>query len=109
MAAAALRWSSPADSRHGHPRLHQLLAHGAWRAGRYAEARLHFLHSCDGRGCGEMLAEFHSRRGLPREVDLFVTGTALQLICLRQHVAAASALASYAEKHPSIQRWQFLF
>ncbi len=104
VAAAAIRWSTPQGGRKGHPRLHQVMAHGLWRAGRYAEARRHFLHSLDGRGCGRMLAEFHARRGYRSEVDLFVTSTVLQLICLHQHTVAASALQAYAEDHPQIRR-----
>ncbi len=104
VAAAAIRWSTPEGSQHGHPRLHQMFAHNLWRARRYPESRRHFLHSRDGRGCGAMLAEFHCRRGYPREVDLFVTGTVLQLLCLRHQVAAATTLQAYAERHPAIRR-----
>ena len=71
---------------------------------RYSEARQHFLHSSDGAGCGEMLAEFQFRRGYPGEIDLFVTGTVLQLICLKKHVTAARALVAYTAKHPAIKK-----
>jgi len=103
--AAALRWSDAGDSSgRGHPRLHQLLAHNLWRAGRYAESRQHFLHSRDGRGCGSMLAEFHSKKGYPSEIDIFAAATVLQLACLGQHVMAALALQSYAKNHPAIRK-----
>ena len=71
---------------------------------RYPESRHHFLYSCDGAGCGAMLAEFHQLRGFPREVDLFCAGTVLQLICLKQHVPASLTLEAYTKKHPSIKR-----
>ncbi len=51
-----------------------------------------------------MLADFHSERGLSRELDLFIAGTVLQLLCLRKHIVAAIALKAYAERHPAIRR-----
>lgn len=51
-----------------------------------------------------MLVEFHIGRGYPSEVDLFVVGTILQLICLKKHLVAAMTLKTYTEAHPSIRR-----
>ena len=102
--ALALKWSL-IDKQHpnGHPRLHQLFAYELWRSKKYAESRQHFLHSTDGSGCGIMLAEFHVSNGFPREMDLFVVGTVLQMLCLRKHLLAAITLKSYTESHPSLQ------
>ena len=99
--ALALKWSL-IDKQHpnGHPRLHQLFAYELWRSKRYAESRHHFLHSMDGSGCGTMLAEFHVSNGLNREMDLFVVGTVLQMLCLQKHLVAAFTLKSYTENHP---------
>jgi hypothetical protein len=102
--ADSIKWSTPAGSRHGHPRMHQMFAYYLWQAKRYTEARHHFLYSSDGDGFGAMLADFHSERGVARELDLFITGTVLQLICLRKHIVAATALKAYAEKHPGIKK-----
>ena len=101
----ALRWSMTVDKQHpnGHPRLHQLFAYDLWRCKKYAESRQHFLHSSDGSGCGIMLAEFHVSNGFPREMDLFLVGTVLQLLCLRKHLVAAITLKSYTDSHPSLQ------
>ena len=100
----ALKWSL-ADKKHpnGHPRLHQLFAYTLWRSKKYTESRQHFLHSMDGSGCGTMLAEFHVNNGFPREMDLFIVGTVLQMLCLRKHIVAALTLKSYTESHPSLQ------
>ena len=81
-----------------------MFAYNLWNAKRYQEARHHFLYSCDGAGCGSMLAEFHSARGFSREVDLFIACTVLQLVVLRKHIVAARALQAYAEKHPQIKK-----
>lgn len=102
--ATAIQWSTRPGSTQGHPRVHQLVAHHLWRSQRYAESRHHFLLSCDGQGCGSMLVEFHIGRGYPSEVDLFVVGTILQLICLKKHLVAAMTLKTYTEAHPSIRR-----
>ena len=99
-----IKWSKVAEGSHGHPRLHQMFAYSFWNAKRYAESRHHFLHSVDGSGCGQMLADFHSAHGFSREVDLFIASTVLQLICLRKHIVAALTLQAYTEKHPSIQK-----
>ena len=52
-----------------------------------------------------MLADFQQKRGYPREVDIFIVSTVLQLICLKKHIVAAIALRSYTERHPSIKRY----
>ncbi len=62
------------------------------------------MHAYDGQGCGSMLVDFHTSRGYNREVDLFVVGTVLQLLCLKKHIVAAGTLKAYTEKHPSIRR-----
>lgn len=103
----AMKWSSQVGKETtspGHPRLHQLLAYALWTIRRYPESRQHFLHSVDGGGCAEMLVEYHEARGFQSEVDLFVAGTVLQLLCLRKHIVAAVTLKVYTEKHPSIKR-----
>jgi len=99
----AIKWSSDKrDYPSGHPRLHQLLAYEFWKIKKYPESRHHFLYSFDGRGCGQMLADFHHERGFVREIDLFIVGTVLQYLTLKKHIAAAVALQSYAHKHPKI-------
>ena len=102
--AQALKWSLiDKQNPNGHPRLHQLFAYELWRSKKYAESRQHFLHSFDGSGCGIMLAEFHVANGFPREMDLFVVGTVLQMLCLRKHIVAAVTLKSYTDSHPSLR------
>ena len=100
----AIQWSSSETYRSGHPRLHQLIAHNFWTSKRYSESRQNFLQSCDGSGCGRMLVEFHTCKGYPTEVDLFIVNTVLQYLVLRKHVVAAWALKAYTENHPSIKR-----
>lgn len=105
MKATAIRWASSSEYPSGHPRLHQLFAHNLWSLKRYPESRNNFLFSCDGSGCGKMLVEFHTTRGFPREIDLFITSTVLQFLVLRKHIVAAWALKVYTENHPSIKRY----
>eukprot|EP00095_Tigriopus_kingsejongensis_P005675 maker-scaffold846_size89341-snap-gene-0.11 protein:Tk05675 transcript:maker-scaffold846_size89341-snap-gene-0.11-mRNA-1 annotation:"upf0363 protein c7orf20" len=102
--ASALRWATPEGAAQARPRLHQLVAHALWQGQRYAESRHHFLLARDGSGCGAMMAEFHVRRGLPNEIDLFAAATVFQLLCLQQPVAAAWALQAYAQAHPTLGR-----
>ena len=102
--AQALKWSIDKSNPSGHPRLHQLLAYEFWKAKRYPESRHHFLYSTDGSGCGHMLAEFHSKRGFVREMDLFIVGTVLQYLCLKKHIVAAIALKAYTDSHPDIRK-----
>ena len=100
----AIQWSSTDQYSSGHPRLHQLIAHNLWSSKRYSESRQNFLLSCDGSGCGQMLVEFHTHKGFPTEIDLFIVNTVLQYLVLRKHVVAAWALKAYTENHPSIKR-----
>lgn len=46
----------------------------------YPQARYHYLHSMDGKGCAAMLLEYHVQQGYPSEVDLFITQAVLQLV-----------------------------
>merc|ERR1719347_1595576 len=58
-----LKWSNKdAGSHVGHPRLHQHIAYGLWQSKKYTESRQHFLQSCDGTGCGSMLAEYNQAK-----------------------------------------------
>lgn len=100
--ASSIRWAASQEYPSGHPRLHQLLAYNLWSSKRYSESRQNFLHSCDGDGCGKMLIEFQSSKGLANEVDLFIVSTVLQYLVLKKHVVAAWALKAYTENHPQI-------
>jgi len=100
--SASLKWSS-ADGGVGDPRLHQHLAYGLWAEKEYGQSNQHFLHSRDGEGCGQMLAEYHTKKGLAGEVDLFIARAVLQFLCLKKHVPAATAFHSYTTTHPKIR------
>lgn len=103
--ASCLKWSSQdLCSPAGHPRLHQHIAYAHWEERQYCEARQHFLHSCDGEGCGSMLVEFHTRKGFSSEVDIFITQTVLQYLCLKKHIVAALAFNTYTAVHPKISK-----
>eukprot|EP00088_Acartia_fossae_P053763 TRINITY_DN6135_c0_g1_i1.p1 TRINITY_DN6135_c0_g1~~TRINITY_DN6135_c0_g1_i1.p1 ORF type:complete len:348 (-),score=55.01 TRINITY_DN6135_c0_g1_i1:297-1319(-) len=100
-----LKWSNyNPNTAIGHPRLHQHIAYSLWKQRKYPESRQHFLHSCDGEGCGSMLVEFHTAKGFNSEVDLFIAQTVLQYLCLKKHLVAAVAFLAYTTGHPKIQR-----
>ncbi|XP_023323568.1 Golgi to ER traffic protein 4 homolog [Eurytemora carolleeae] len=102
--SAALKWSSlETGANVGHPRLHQYIAYSLWQKRKYSEARNHFLHSCDGEGCGSMLVEFHTTKGFNSETELFITQTVLQYLCLKKHIVAAVAFRTYTTVHPRIK------
>jgi len=98
---SGLRWSG-AGATVGHPRLHQYIAYSYWQLKKYPEARQHFLHSGDGEGCGSMLVEFHTSRGFNSEMDLFITQTVLQYLCLKKQLVAALTFYTYTAVHPKI-------
>jgi len=100
--STSLKWSSN-GSAHGHPRLHQHIAYGLWQSKKYPEARQHFLQSCDGQGCGNMLVEFHLGKGFNTEYDLFIAQTVLQYLCLKKLLEAANVFKTYTKNHPSIK------
>jgi len=102
----ALKWSVTGTPQHrpGHPRLHQLVANTLWKEHNYTESRYHYLHSCDGEGCGTMLVEYHTRRGYQREVDLFIAQAVLQYLCLQNKATATVVFFTYTEQHPGIQK-----
>jgi len=105
--STCLGWSSYSlSSGHpsGNPRLHQYIAYSLWKQGKYPESRQHFLHSCDGEGCGSMLIEFHTVKGFSSEMDLFIAQTVFQYLCLKKHLVAAVAFYAYTQGHPKIQK-----
>jgi len=100
---SCLKWSTiETGSVTGHPRLHQFIAYSLWRKRKYSESRQHFLHSFDGAGCGTMLVEFHISKGFSSELDIFVTQTVLQYLCLKKHIVAALVFTTYTATHPKI-------
>jgi hypothetical protein len=100
--ASSLKWSSRGGGA-GHPRLHQHLAYGLWQEKEYQQSTQHFLHGGDGEGCGQMLVEYHSQKGLKSEADMFIARAVLQYLCMKKHIAAALAFHSYTSNHPKIR------
>jgi len=98
---ASLRWSG-GNNGVGDPRLHQHLAYGLWHEKQYNQSCQHFLHSCDGEGCGNMLVEWNCRKGFQSEVDLCIARTVLQYLCMKKHLVAAVAFHSFTSNHPKI-------
>lgn len=103
--ASSLKWSNRDGERGvGHPRLHQHLAYNLWQEKQYRQSTQHFLHSCDGEGCGHMLVEYHSQKGFKLEADIFIARAVLQYLCMKKHLSAALAFHSYTSNHPKIKR-----
>jgi len=107
--ASSLKWSNR-EGREGdrggvgHPRLHQHIAYNLWQDKQYRQSTQHFLHSCDGEGCGHMLVEYHSQKGFKSEADIFIARAVLQYLCMKKHLPAALAFHSYTSNHPKIKR-----
>lgn len=103
--ASSLKWSNKDGDRGvGHPRLHQHIAYNLWQEKQYRQSTQHFLHSCDGEGCGHMLVEYHSQKGFKLEADIFIARAVLQYLCMKKHLSAALAFHSYTSNHPKIKR-----
>ncbi|RXM27676.1 Golgi to ER traffic protein 4-like [Acipenser ruthenus] len=100
----AIKWSSDGSAKLGHPKLHQQLAVTLWKEQNYSESRYHFLHSCDGEGCADMLVEYSASRGYRSEVDMFVAQAVLQFLCLKNKTSASVVFTTYTQKHPSIEK-----
>lgn len=101
--AQAVKWSAQGTS-HGHPLLHQHIAKIYWDEQNYVQARHHYIHSQDGKGCAELLIEFQLTKGYKYETDLFIAQTVLQLLCLRNRITANQTFTTYTENHPRIKK-----
>ncbi|XP_070187925.1 Golgi to ER traffic protein 4 homolog isoform X2 [Littorina saxatilis] len=101
----AIKWTTNIDQSHtrGHPNLHQKLGVIFWQENNYPAARYHYIHSEDGEGCASMLLAYHTARGYPSEVDLFITQAVLQYLCLKNKTTASSCFKAYTTKHPAIK------
>ncbi|KAJ8683641.1 hypothetical protein QAD02_019433 [Eretmocerus hayati] len=100
----AVRWSMTGNNyKAGHPNLHQKLAQVYWQEKNYALARQHYLYTKDGAGCASMLVELHQQHGYSNEIDLFITRTVLQYLCLQNKTTADEAFKSYVNQHPRIK------
>ncbi|XP_011496018.1 PREDICTED: Golgi to ER traffic protein 4 homolog isoform X2 [Ceratosolen solmsi marchali] len=100
----AVRWSTIGSIfKTGHPNFHQKLAQVYWHEKNYTSARQHFLYTKDGSGCALMLIELHQQQGYSNEMDLFITQTVLQYLCLKNKSTADEAFKSFINKHPKIK------
>ncbi|CAF0930129.1 unnamed protein product [Didymodactylos carnosus] len=90
--------------KNGHPELHESFAKISWNEKNYKDSRYHFLHSCDGIECANMLIDLHTNYGYPSEVDLFITQIVLQYLCLKNFHTAYLVFVTYVERHPLIQQ-----
>ncbi len=101
----ALRWSTKGSNfKTGHPDLHQKLAEVYWKEKNYTLSRQHYLYTSDGQGCAKMLIELHENQGFSNEIDLFITQTVLQYLCLKNKAAANKVFKSYVSLHPKIKK-----
>ncbi|XP_060081085.1 Golgi to ER traffic protein 4 homolog [Ylistrum balloti] len=104
---SSIRWSTKTDNqRHklGHPDLHQRIGRLFWEEKNYVQARYHFLHSTDGKGCATMLIEYHLMKGYTSEVDMFIAQAVLQYLCLQNKETANDAFQTYTQNHPQVRR-----
>lgn len=100
----AVRWSMTGSIfKTGHPNFHQKLAQVYWHEKNYASARQHFLYTQDGSGCASMLIELQQQQGYSSEMDLFITQTVLQYLCLKNKSTANEAFKSFVSNHPRIK------
>ena len=84
----------------GHFDIHREFAHNFWAESNFVQARYHFLHSQDGASCAKMLIDCHLNYGYPSEIDLFLTQTVLQFLCLRNLRTAREFHDTYVKLHP---------
>lgn len=101
--AQAVKWSTQGGTR-GDPLLHQCIAKVYWEEQNYVQARHHYIHSRDGKGCAKLLIEFHLMKGFKCEADLFIAQAVLQFLCLRNKITANQTFTTYTENHPRIKK-----
>ncbi|XP_066151647.1 Golgi to ER traffic protein 4 homolog [Euwallacea fornicatus] len=99
----AVKWSAQGTSQ-GNPNLHQYIAKIYWEELNYPQARHHYIHSQDGKGCANLLIEFQMAKGFKSEVDLFIAQAVLQFLCLRNLITASQTFTIYTENHPRIRK-----
>ncbi|KAF7266623.1 hypothetical protein GWI33_020122 [Rhynchophorus ferrugineus] len=99
----AVKWSSQ-GSGHGYPLFHQYIARSYWNEQNYIQARHHYIHSQDGKGCAKLLIEFQMTKGYKYEADLFIAQAVLQYLCLRNNITANQTFNTYTENHPKIKK-----
>lgn len=86
----------------GHPLLHKLIAEIMWSEMNLEQARLHYLLSKDGAGCGQMLIELSQNKGYSSETDLFIVQIIFQQLCLKETITATQTFETYTKFHPKI-------
>jgi hypothetical protein len=84
----------------GHVDLHREIALNLWNEKNYIKSRYHFLHSTDGKSFSNMMIECHLKYGYPNEVDLFLTQSVLQYLCLRNYDTAFEFYNHFKINHP---------
>lgn len=84
-------------------KLHELIAMVHWKEGDLVMGRNHLMMSCDGAACGRLLVQLHETRGLPLEIDLFITQAVLQYLSMRRVTEARNCFTTYVEQHPLIR------
>ncbi|ESO87201.1 hypothetical protein LOTGIDRAFT_154705 [Lottia gigantea] len=103
---AAVHWSKKVDGKfkRGHPELHKKFGIMFWEERNFVQARYHYLHSCDGKGCATMLIEYHTIKGYASEVDLFIAQAVLQYLCLQNKDTANEVFSTFTANHPQIEK-----
>lgn len=81
--------------------VHQTIALALWDEGNLELAKHHFLLSRNGVDFGKMLIQF-SAKGYSGEVDLFISHTVLQQLCLKRKETAVETFDTYTKYHPKI-------
>ena len=76
----------------------QLLIEGA-----LPQARSRIMLTSDGYRVGCFLIEIQQRYGLRSEIDLFITQTVLQFLCVKKISVAAITFYTYTHNHPSLE------
>lgn len=103
--AKAVKWAStrqpPAPTEDLQFLIHQTIAITLWDEGNLELAKHHFLLSRNGVDFGKMLIQF-SAKGCASEVDLFISNTVLQQLCLKRKDTAVETFETYTKYHPKI-------
>lgn len=80
----------------------QNIALTLWKEKNYLGAQQHFFHSTDGLSFAAMLVEVHKNQGSENDLDTYIAGAVLQVLCRKKHQLARDTFLYYVGLHPAI-------
>ncbi|VDL90341.1 unnamed protein product [Schistocephalus solidus] len=81
----------------------EFLGRQFWQEGALIQTRNRMIRTDNGFVVGCFLIELQQRYGLTSEIDLFITQTVLQFLCMKKICVAAATFYTYTRRHPKLE------